>query len=77
MATEASTFTAKQVVEVYTKGTKAWFSDKEEGWVSTTCISNKTIDDKVTLTFEEDNNEKVLPKYLGIFLLIYILGTCI
>lgn len=47
--------TVKQAVEVYSKGTKAWFPDKEEGWVSTTCVSNKTTDDNITLAFEDDS----------------------
>jgi myosin-5 len=50
--------TATQAVEVYTKGTKAWFPDKEEGWVSASCISNKTEGDKVTITFRDDNDNR-------------------
>jgi myosin-5 len=53
--------TAIQAVEVYTKGIKAWFPDKKEGWVSASCISNNTENDKVTIVFEDDNDkEKVL-----------------
>lgn len=52
-------FTAKQAVEVYTNGTKAWFPDKEEGWVSASCVSNNVTNDKVVLKFEGDNDEKV------------------
>lgn len=49
-----------QAIQVYTKGTKAWFPDKEEGWVSASCISNKTEADKVIITFEDENdNTKV------------------
>ncbi|RCI02977.1 Myosin type-2 heavy chain 1, partial [Rhizopus stolonifer] len=33
-------------VEVYTQGTKAWFEDAQEAWVSTTCISNTISNDK-------------------------------
>ncbi|KAI7905951.1 P-loop containing nucleoside triphosphate hydrolase protein [Cokeromyces recurvatus] len=51
-------FTASQAIEVYTKGTKAWFPDKEEGWISASCISNKTEGDKVIIIFEDDNNGK-------------------
>jgi myosin-5 len=55
--------TALQAVEVYTKGTKAWFPDKKEGWVSASCISNTIEGDKVTIVFEDDNEkEKVNPK---------------
>lgn len=49
-----------QTIQVYTKGTKAWFPDKEEGWVSASCISNKTEGDKIIITFEDDtDNTKV------------------
>ncbi|KAL0080699.1 P-loop containing nucleoside triphosphate hydrolase protein [Phycomyces blakesleeanus] len=50
---------AQQSVEVYTKGTKAWFPDKREAWVSTTCISNTVVAGKVRLVFQgEDEDEK-------------------
>ncbi|KAI9492810.1 P-loop containing nucleoside triphosphate hydrolase protein [Zychaea mexicana] len=45
-----------QSVEVYTKGTKAWFTDKTEGWISTTCISNSISGNKVAITFQGDND---------------------
>ncbi|KAI8142414.1 P-loop containing nucleoside triphosphate hydrolase protein [Fennellomyces sp. T-0311] len=50
--------TTLQSVEVYTKGTKAWFTDKAEGWVSATCISNTISGNKVTITFQGDNDSK-------------------
>lgn len=46
-------------IEVYTKGIKAWFPDKEEGWVSATCVSNTVEGDKITLKFIDDSAEKV------------------
>ncbi|GAA5796115.1 hypothetical protein HPULCUR_001484 [Helicostylum pulchrum] len=49
-----------QAIQVYTKGTKAWFPDKEEGWVSASCISNKTEADKVIITFEDENDNTKL-----------------
>ncbi|CEG77750.1 Putative Myosin ATPase [Rhizopus microsporus] len=45
-------------IEVYTKGIKAWFPDKEEGWVSATCVSNTVEGDKITLKFIDDSAEK-------------------
>lgn len=49
----------RQAVEVYTQGTKAWFEDDKEAWISTTCISNTFIDDsKVKIVFQGDNDEK-------------------
>ncbi|KAG0172475.1 Myosin type-2 heavy chain 1 [Apophysomyces sp. BC1034] len=53
-----TTTSARQAAEVYTKGTKAWFADELEAWVSTTCISNNTTGDKVRLVFEGDNDQK-------------------
>lgn len=49
----------QQAVEVYTQGTKAWFEDDREAWVSTTCISNTTTDGKVRIVFQSDNDERV------------------
>lgn len=46
-------------IQVYTKGVKAWFPDKEEGWVSASCISNTVEGDKVSLKFIDDITEKV------------------
>lgn len=57
MSKETNVLTsATQYLEVYTKGTKAWFPDKEEGWVSASCLSKKIENDKVTLLFEDDND---------------------
>ncbi len=46
-------------IQVYTKGVKAWFPDKEEVWVSASCISNTVEGDKVSLKFIDDITEKV------------------
>lgn len=48
---------ARQAVQVYTKGTVAWFSDKQEGWVSATCVSTSINDDNVRLVFQDDNDD--------------------
>ncbi|KAF7722644.1 Myosin type-2 heavy chain 1 [Apophysomyces ossiformis] len=53
-----ATASTRQAAEVYTKGTKAWFADELEAWVSTTCISNTITEDKVRLVFEGDNDQK-------------------
>jgi myosin-5 len=46
-------------LEVYTKGTKAWFKDPEEGYVVGS-LTQKTIDDKnVVLKFQLDHNKEV------------------
>jgi myosin-5 len=51
--------TAQQSLEVFTVGTKAWFTDEKEGWVSAT-LSSKSVDgDKIKLLFRDDNDDKV------------------
>ncbi|CEP17067.1 hypothetical protein [Parasitella parasitica] len=51
-------FDPKQAIQIYTKGIKAWFPDKEEGWVSASCVSKQVDNDTVTITFEDDNDGK-------------------
>ncbi|KAI8068662.1 P-loop containing nucleoside triphosphate hydrolase protein [Gongronella butleri] len=46
------------LVAAYTKGTKAWFTDDIEAWVSATCVSKVTAADKVKLVFEGDADQK-------------------
>ncbi|CAO3608268.1 unnamed protein product [Mucor hiemalis] len=53
-----STSSVHQAVAVYTQGTKAWFEDDREAWVSTTCISTTVTDAKVQLVFQSDNEER-------------------
>ncbi|KAI8985182.1 P-loop containing nucleoside triphosphate hydrolase protein [Pilobolus umbonatus] len=48
----------RQLVEVYTQGTKAWFEDNREAWISTTCVSNIITDTSVKITFQGDSNDK-------------------
>lgn len=59
IARMAAPSSALQSIEVYTKGTKAWFEDKLEAWISATCISNTIDGNKVTIVFEGDNDQKV------------------
>lgn len=55
----------RQAVEVYTQGTKAWFEDDKEAWISTTCVSNTITDDsQIRIVFQCDNAEKVKKKIL-------------
>ncbi|KAG0164781.1 Myosin type-2 heavy chain 1 [Apophysomyces sp. BC1034] len=49
---------ASQAIEVYTKGTKAWFADEEEAWVSATCVSRTITNNKARLVFQSENDEK-------------------
>lgn len=55
---EETNFNASQAIQVYSKGTKAWFPDKEEGWISASCTTNCIENDKVVITFEDDNDGK-------------------
>ncbi|KAI8583474.1 hypothetical protein K450DRAFT_223883 [Umbelopsis ramanniana AG] len=50
--------TAQQSLEVFTKGTKAWFTDEKEGWVSATLTSKSVDGDKIKLLFRDDNDDK-------------------
>ncbi|KAF9079944.1 Myosin type-2 heavy chain 1, partial [Mortierella sp. AD031] len=45
-------------LETYVKGTKCWFTDVQEGWISA-ALSTKDVaaDGKVTLTFVDDNGK--------------------
>ena len=55
---------AHQAVEVYTQGTKAWFADDKEAWVSTTCVSNTVAGDSVRIVFQSDHDDQV--KYFDV-----------
>jgi myosin-5 len=49
-----------QQLDLYSKGTKVWFADDKEGWISASCLT-KQIDDNVTLVFQNDeDNTKVI-----------------
>ncbi|KAF9438402.1 Myosin type-2 heavy chain 1 [Entomortierella beljakovae] len=45
-------------LDTYVKGTKCWFTDINEGWISAS-LSNKDVaaDGKVTMTFTDDNGK--------------------
>ncbi|KAI8905199.1 P-loop containing nucleoside triphosphate hydrolase protein [Gorgonomyces haynaldii] len=43
-------------LEIYTKGTKAWFKDAHEGYVTGTLVSKTVDDSKVVLKFTLDSN---------------------
>lgn len=48
-----------QTIAVYTQGTKAWFEDDREAWVSTTCTSATVTEASVRFVFQSDNDERV------------------
>jgi myosin-5 len=47
-------------LEIYTKGTKAWFRDKEEAYVSATMATKEISDKIVKMEFFLDATQKVL-----------------
>lgn len=48
-----------QQLGLYSEGTKVWWADDKEGWVSASC-SKKQIGDRVTLVFlNDDDSSKV------------------
>ncbi|KAG1149991.1 hypothetical protein G6F37_006080 [Rhizopus arrhizus] len=47
-----------QALQVYIKGTKAWFEDPEEAWVSATVISKEESATGVKITFENDKDNE-------------------
>lgn len=53
-----STITGSNPLSAYVPGTKAWFTDKDEGWVSATLIKpvSKSVNGEVTLYFTMDDN---------------------
>ncbi|KAI1295065.1 Myosin type-2 heavy chain 1 [Mortierella claussenii] len=45
-------------LDTYVKGTKCWFTDDKEGWISGTLTTKDVAaDGKVTLTFQDDNGK--------------------
>ncbi|KAG1144412.1 hypothetical protein G6F37_004605 [Rhizopus arrhizus] len=45
-----------QALQVYTKGTKAWFEDEDEAWVSATVVSKEETETGVKIIFEDDKD---------------------
>ncbi|KAI8990068.1 P-loop containing nucleoside triphosphate hydrolase protein [Pilobolus umbonatus] len=46
-----------QAVQVYIKGTKAWFADEEEAWVSASVVRKEETKDGVKIIFQDDNED--------------------
>lgn len=53
-----STITGSNPLSSYVPGTKAWFTDKDEGWVSATLIKpvSKAANGEIKLYFTMDDN---------------------
>jgi myosin-5 len=46
-----------QAIQVYTKGTKAWFEDEDEAWVSASVLSKEESETGVKITFQDDKDD--------------------
>ncbi|TPX57088.1 hypothetical protein SpCBS45565_g08273 [Spizellomyces sp. 'palustris'] len=59
---------AEKALEVYTRGTEAWFPDEQEGWIMGKLVSKSVEGDNVKMSFHIDANgkdvtyESTLPK---------------
>lgn len=59
---EMPSATVDQALAIYSKGTKAWFADEQEGWVSASVNAIEKTDTHVKITFINDTDEtKVQP----------------
>ncbi|KAI9244449.1 P-loop containing nucleoside triphosphate hydrolase protein [Sporodiniella umbellata] len=45
-------------IQVYTQGIQAWFTDKEEGWISARWVDTKTDKEKVVLRFLDEHERE-------------------
>ena len=45
-------------LEIFTKGTRAWFKDEEEGYITATLVTKEVNDKNVKLVFKIDSNGK-------------------
>jgi myosin V len=59
--TEISSQALRQALGVFTPGTRAWFTDEQEAWVSASVKAKTTSDGRIKITFQDDNDSsKVL-----------------
>jgi myosin-5 len=59
--TEISSQALRQALDVYTPGTRAWFTDEQEAWVSASVTAKTMSDGRIKITFQDDNDSsKVL-----------------
>jgi hypothetical protein len=62
------TLPMNEKLEIYTKGTKAWFKDPQEGYIVGSLIEKNIDDKKVVLKFVIDSTKKVCITHVGICL---------
>ncbi|CAG8495632.1 7285_t:CDS:10 [Ambispora gerdemannii] len=51
---------ASHSLDIYVKGTKVWFPDDKEGWISGELITKDLTDDQVKLSFKTEHNKEVV-----------------
>lgn len=54
-----------QALDVYTKGTKAWFEDDQDAWVSASVVSKEVTDSSVKIIFQNDEDETRVSFFIG------------
>lgn len=64
MASDALSAHVMQALEVYTKGTKAWFEDDKEAWVSASVKSKEMTDTNVRIVFQDDEDESRVSQHV-------------
>jgi myosin-5 len=58
---EVSSQALRQALDVYTPGTRAWFTDEQEAWVSASVTTKNISDGHIKIIFQDDNDpSKVL-----------------
>jgi hypothetical protein len=56
-------------LDTYVKGTKCWFTDEKEGWISASLTTKDVgVDGKVTITFTDDTGKVLLPPLVDVCL---------
>lgn len=65
-----------QAVQVFTKGTSAWFEDEDEAWISASVISKEESGTGVKILFEDDGGRVSSMLYMCLrFILIFEIAT--
>jgi myosin-5 len=54
-------FTVNMAENIYTKGTRVWFEDKDHAWISAEVLSvSKGTDDTIRLVFLDDRGKVII-----------------
>jgi hypothetical protein len=58
---EISSQALRQALEVYSPGTRAWFTDEQEAWISASVTAKTISDGRIKITFQDDNDSSKVP----------------